>query len=485
VINTIAVFTFSVLVAQLWYASSERSLVFFPGSPGSSTSAIGPRIAEQIALAASPGGGRYHIAVESTSDNVSIRERMAAENNRYALGIIEDGNGFERGDNQSDALRVLLPLEWDYLFVLCSPKLYARASLTVKEPKTLADVIAHVEAGMLYTGPEKSTTARMAGLALSKFGSVAIDKMARGIGDWREMRSALKRGELELVFAKGPLGSSLLSDVAGDESAVLLGLGPITEAIQRETGFQVYNAVLPPSLCYATSVDIAGGQPVAFCRPELTTLASRRVLACPKTLSTADAYVLANIARRVCEEDEYQINLKADDIPRGSDAPRPAELRMPIHPGLQYLRDQKAPFVLRDWNTWPTWLRSALLILAGLLVVDALHLLARYFNSSIEGTDSSVQSESAAKPKDQQSPDDYERFSALLAAYEAEVDTQAHRDTAAQLEAWAAKLRELKSSIKASSQLAAPQREQLLSGVRGVYSDIALSSQMHHKRIEF
>ena len=69
------------------------------------------------------------------------------------------------------------------------------------------------------------------------------------------------------------------------------------------------------------------------------------------------------------------------------------------------------------------------------------------------------------------------RFSELLSAYEAEVDSQSHRDCALQLATWDDKLRDLKRSIRASSQLSPSERQQLLNGVRGVRADVILSSQ--------
>ena len=63
-------------------------------------------------------GVNYRIVLEPTPENLSIRERMAYESNRIPLGIVDDG---QMGNaDQGDDLQALLPLEWDYLYVLCS-----------------------------------------------------------------------------------------------------------------------------------------------------------------------------------------------------------------------------------------------------------------------------------------------------------------------------------------------------------------------------
>ena len=476
VINLIVIFTFLVVVVQFWYSHSECKLVLFVGSPGSSTSELGMSIADRIRSTASSGGTTYDIAVEATPENISIRERMAAENNRYALGLIEDGNGFESGKEKGNSIRALLPLEWDYLYILCSKPLFERVRATGTTATTLGDVIDSVGPGMLYMGPEKSSTNRMATLALEKYDGVSIAKIAKGIADWREMRSALKRQELELVFAKGPLGSTLLQQVANDDSAVLIGLGDVTDAIQREEGFQVYGAELPPNLYGAKPSLIAQDYSAVFCRPGIKTLASRRVLACPKSLSTADAYLLATVAKRACEEDEYRINLMAQDLPNGGGQTLVSELRMPIHAGLKFLRENQTPFVIRDWSTWPTWLTSLLSVAIGLIALDVLNLLTRYLTRAAEGGSKVRDAHARGTTSELSSKMDYRQLSGLLKSYSDTLRSQSHNVTAAHLQEWDAKLRGIRTAIKGATLLSPSQREDLLEGVGELRWD-AMSSQ--------
>lgn len=505
VLNLLVVAIATVVVGQLWYSSEHKQLVMFVGSRGSNSATIGPKIVGQIAMTRNPNGLPYNIVLEPTLENITIRERMTIESNRIALGIIEDGQRVDGSLEEAGELRVLLPMEWDYLFVLCSRELFTRVkAATGNDPKTLADVLAEVGKGKLFLGAETSTSHRLAKFALDKFDISMIEKTAKGIADWREMRTAFRNGELDLAFYSGPLGSKLIEEVASDKTAVLLGLGNITEAIQYESGFQVYSARLPENLVIANSsvsksdvtrrwsasslmqrliANVSSKKtetfaPVAFSRPDLMTIASRRVLACPRSLSTADAYLLASTARSTLIEEGYFINLKADDLPLGSDQKTANPLRMPLHPGLEKLREGQTPVVGRDWTTWPGWLQAVISIVLGLLTIDALRLFGGRLGMkpNVEESSSPTPTTTAPQPHPA-ATNEFDRFSVTLKSYEAQVDAQTHHETARQMSEWDLKLRDLKKAINDSKQLTVAQREPLLHGIRLLRNDIA--SSMH------
>ena len=476
VLNLVVVVIAVIVVGQLWYSSEQKQLVMFVGSRGSNSATVGPKIVGQISATRNPNGVPYNIVLEPTLENIAIRERTTIESNRVALGIIEDGQRADGSLEEAGELRVLLPMEWDYLFVLCSREHFKNVkTVTGKDPEILADVLGEVGKGKLFLGAETSTSNRLARFALDKFDISMIEKTAKGIADWREMRTAFRNGELDLAFYSGPLGAKLIEDVAADNTVVLLGLGNITEAIQYESGFQVYSARLPENLVTAKlSLDKAGvSAEVAFCRPKLGTLASRRVLACPRSLSTADAYLLASVARAALIEEGYFINLKADDPPLGSDQKTANPLRMPLHPGLELLRVGKTPVVGRDWTTWPGWLQAVTSILLGLLAIDAL----RLFGGRLEMKPHVEPSPPTTAPLPRlAAADEFDRFSITLKQYEAQVDAQTHHETARQMSEWDLKLRDLKKSINDSKQLTEAQREPLLHGIRMLRNDIASST---------
>ncbi|MSR58471.1 MAG: hypothetical protein EXS05_12595 [Planctomycetaceae bacterium] len=473
VLNAVAVITAGVVLWQTWFSYGQVQLVMFVGPAGSSTAQVGPRLVEEIAKNRNASGVRYRVSLEPTLENVSISERMAFESSRIPLGIIEDGLGESDGQNGGD-LRALLPMEWDYLFVLCSRTLLAEvheASGSKDLPATLADVIHFAKQGKhqrrLFLGPEKTSSHKMAKLALEKYGALPDEHLAKGIADWREMRAAFKAEELDLAFYSGPIGGGLIEDVAHDEKVVLLGLGDITEAIQHETGFQYYAARLPRNLVLAKAHvprqdSRKSDSEVEFCRGDLQTIASRRVLACPRLLSTADAFLIASVARGTLQENGYRINLQADDPPYGADSNLKCHLRMLPHPGLELLKNGKSPLVWRDWNTWPGWAQAAASILLGLLALDALRLMtSRIDRKPTEkqppATDDFAATPSTAKPTN----DDYAGLDRQLTSYEAQVDEKTHRDIAKELAEWDERLRDLRKAIHRSPGLTEPQRESL------------------------
>jgi len=221
--------------------------------------------------------------------------------------------------------------------------------------------------------------------------------MATGIADWREMRAAFKTGDLDLAFYCGPLGAELIEDIAHDGKAVLLSLGDITEAIQYEMGLQVYAAKSPKeSRCCEGPFEERFHRTMR--RPwhlprRPAYIAIRRVLACPRSLATSDAYLLASVARAVLEDKGYHINLRADDPPfrldmrvaNDQDKSDASRLHMLLHPGLKLLRDGRAPLIWRDWTTWPAWMQTLAGIFCGLLALDALRLLTSRIDTSHYG----------------------------------------------------------------------------------------------------
>lgn len=375
-INLASIAGLILLVSHLWFENAKRELVMFVGVPGSSAYGIGVKIADNIEQATNPSGTTYNITVESTPESLSIRERASRERNRISLALVEDGTDSYAGSSNENPLQILLPLEWDYLFVLASKKLCERAKVKHHlkcQPTEINEVLSSLSPGKLYMGHEKSSTYSLAEKVLEKYDSKPIDKLATGISDWRDVRSGLKNGELELVFIKAPVGSELLDQIASDDSAVLIGIGEIGEAIQSECGFKVYAARLPMNLCSAKRLKADRNNKrdnFDFCAQRFATLASRRVLVCTSSLSATDAFVIASVAQKTCIENQYHINLKGEDLPLGSTESKAKSLKTPIHSGLKLLIDNSQPFIFYNLNSWPYWVGAGFLGILGIFIRD-------------------------------------------------------------------------------------------------------------------
>lgn len=491
-INAVAVITAAVVLWQMWFSYGQLPLVMFVGPPGSSTARVGPSVVEEVAKLRNASGVRYRVAIEPMLENVSISERMTFESTRVPLGIIEDSLGEGFADERAD-LRALIPMEWDYLFVLCSRTLLESVQKSPGEtehPATLAEIIHHIKREQkqrrLFLGPEKTSTYRMAQVALDKFGAPSDEYLARGITDWREMRAAFKAGELDLAFYSGPIGAGLIDEVANDGKVVLLGLGEITEAIQHETGFQYYAAKLPRNLVLAKARLPNGPSSkeeseVEFCRDGLTTIASRRVLACPKSLSAADGYLIASAARSALESYGYRINLEANDLPNGASPQVTSRLRMLPHPALELLRQGQLPFVWRAVETWPGWAQTVLWALLGFLALDVLRLLSgRIAPNAEHGKGSASKVAESEESGETPAPSDaslieFDRLRRILASYESEVDGKTHREIASELPEWDQRLRDLRTEVHRSTGLTAAQREELRKRYRALEFEIEKS----------
>lgn len=389
-INLATVLIAATMAAQLWFRSGSIDLVIFVGSPGSSAALLDAQLAKEIMTTHDTRGAYYQVTLESVPDGVSIRERMFGETRRTPLGIVDDGL-----QGRSD-LRALVPLEWDYLYVICHRDLL-RAAATNKRTKesdpidegevtTLSDVIPTINEDAskykVVMGPSTSTANRMATMALRKLKQVNDSQLFPGVSDWEAVRLGLLTGAIHLVFYSGPLGADFIKNVANDEECVLLGLGGMTDAIEYETGHQVYAAELPADVGLAklhksVNDDKNTEAPVAFCRENTRTIACRRVLACPVSLGATDAYLLAQAAISALINHEYDVNVTASDPPYPHKArpSTPIYLRMPPHPALQLLQNSKGPFIWRRLDTWPNWARTAVSTFCALLALDGLRLL--------------------------------------------------------------------------------------------------------------
>jgi hypothetical protein len=484
-----------------WLSFGQQQVVLFVGPPGSSTARVGQDLVERFAATRNANGVNYRVSLEPTAGTFSIRERMALESTRIPLGFVEDG---QVTGPQSANLRALLPMDWDYLFVLCSRKWLREQPIS--KPQTLFDILSQLKSlrsGRIFIGPEKSGTAEMARTVLAKFEEVREEQYSKGIGDWKEMRMALKSDEIDLAFYSGPIGSETLTELASDGTCALLGLGPITDAIEQETGAKYLASQLPPHLAVAQSfpspkvdlqksssgvsqgsqaeVPTADKQPIPFCQPDLHTIASRRVLACPASLTAGDAYQLGSTAVELLRNKGYEINLAADDLPYGSQRKAGISLRMQPHAALVAMRQGTAPFVWRQISTWPSWLQSIAALLLGLLGLDLLRTLSGRLDAAMEDNrDTSLREESMATtvpnlPVNAEPRPAYQRLLQQLDQAEQEVDDKPHVDLAAELPQWNERLKFLRRSIR-SAELEESQRELLLKRVATLKYEVNLSA---------
>jgi hypothetical protein len=520
--------TFALVVVfswQWWFANEGSELVLFVGSPGSSSAAAGPRLLDEIADTDNAQGVKFKIEMEQVPANSSILEQMSFESDRIPLGFVQDSSPSPGDDSSGKGdLQALVPLEWQYLFVLCrteflndiatweagesttADKLFAPVLPGLRSlfggigrrppeeyPHTLAEVIKYFvhegSKGQVFLGPKKSATNEMAKVALRQYCKPDVIQSVEGINDWEALKQAFREKKVDLAFYAGPIGNDYIKDLANDGHVVLLGLGDITSAIQYEGGFEFYHAVLPANLYRAKEhVHPHGNEdeeaPVAFCRKGLSTIAGRGVLACPRSVSTADAYVLAAAARAALEDNGFNINLNADDPPLQSDV-KATRMRMPAHPGLELLRNGKSPNMLRDPTTWPAWLQSAASISLGMLVIPLLQWLTRKVSPGASPSPIAVEPTVPVEPSVRPAApaaapalasEQFMEFDRTLTEWQNQIDDQTFAETAAESSQWDGRLRDLRRRIRHADKLSADEQEELLKRHDLLATDIAQST---------
>ncbi len=326
------------LVTNAWSAYDRwrtREIVFLTGPVGGSGADPAQRIAEHAAYrSAKLLGGRYHLRVQTTNGFEENRRRVGQDRDGLSVAFAHDGFG------DASNVAILLPLEWNYLQLLCTKKF--REGIPGKEggesKLTLSDLQDKMTPGRVYLGPNESGTRQLAELVLSSYGHNPHRLASTGIADWHDMRAALYVGNIDVAFYSGPPNAPIIKAIADDEKCLLIGLDGTRNAIAQQN-YQLLSATLQPNL-YATN---------GFCPHAIETIASRRVLICSRAMSESDAYFLANVASEALQD---SMEIKWQNMVPDPTNKEAKPLAYTVHPGAARLRDkQSAPGWLTSWPT--------------------------------------------------------------------------------------------------------------------------------------
>jgi hypothetical protein len=298
------------LLAQSWATyrrAYTREITIYIGNPGSNTDRAADRYSAAIRESHTTWMN-YRVRVVPTQGNDDIEARLAADTTGLEIGVIQDRpDEFQR-------LAVLLPLGWDYLHVLCSRRflkeveerlanqggpqnLLQPASGAAYLPIQLSQVAPFIEPGRVFMGPLNTAARRLSELVLEQVGVEDPGLLAcHGVKDWNELRPAFLNDHIDVAFYPGVKGNRLVDRIAGDNTAVLLSLKDLQEAIAGpESAAWVVdfseNQYATPLSKKAAAVEPE--QKVPFCPKGLATLASRRVLAASRFMANSDAYAIS------------------------------------------------------------------------------------------------------------------------------------------------------------------------------------------------
>src|SRR5262249_35915731 len=132
-------------------------------------------------------------------------------------------------------MRFLVPLDYDYLQILCRPEL-----ITGEAPQgsayQLRNVLDKLRHARVFAGPAGSETRELTESVFSRYGKGLEKLLNPAIQDWVQAQAALEAGDLDLVFYMGPFPSDTVQNFADGQSAVLLGIDDIQDALSRHEG---------------------------------------------------------------------------------------------------------------------------------------------------------------------------------------------------------------------------------------------------------
>ena len=366
--------------------AADRELVIYTGLPGSDSHVVGAKLQKALTSRDSAYGTSYRVRLEEANGSDEIQERVRCDTSGKAIGFAQDEHG-----NAPDAM-VVAPLELDYLHVIVGPAMLERMASEIPEqshraariarprriPLQLArsvsvnggqdedqrrlvdhwkahcvkmsDVIGHLNlsAGRVYLGPRRSETRRLAKIVLEQCGQRNFDRLsAHGINDWFEVRAGLNTGAIDLAFLVGTLGGDVVKGIADDGSCMLVDLGEIAPALERE------NPEFKPDKIPKGAYAAASYRPLRydFCRDEITTLTSRNVIVCSRRMTNFDAYQVAAAAGEALRED-FPNGLWRQAGGQNADLVLTTE----THPGAEWRRTEKTASVFWSVANWPAWL---------------------------------------------------------------------------------------------------------------------------------
>ena len=473
-----------------WMVLSDFSpaIVVYVGPRDSASARAGKSVVAELRHTLSPSGIPYRVRIENTTGFEDVRQNIENTIDGIAIGFLtEVENRQGDGDDKTGPLSALLPLDWDYLHVICRTGFLREIERrTGKIPQNLAEVLSYLDKKhRVFLGTAGSNSAKLGEMILDQYGVSTSSHAASGIADWTGMRQAFQENMIDLAFYCGPVGSKTIMSIASDETVALIGVGPIAEALALQQNMVVVPAQLPENLARAEVVPkvavgaINGGegsgevsaQSISFCPKGLDTIKVRRFLVCSSSLSTADAYIIAQAAKRSLEGD-YLIDFNLNRVPSVRDVQAPPS-HIHLHPGTELLRDHKSLVLWIKPSTWPSWLQITLFGLAFTLGIELLRMGQRQLDE-LAGLSApeTIPMNTADTPNSPTVAQAYATFKHRIETCESELETQTYVESDAKLSEWTDRIRFIRNDIRADLTLTDNQREKLLAGVLSLRVDL-------------
>lgn len=360
------------LVWQYYSSYFVKQIVILVGPPGSSSARTGERLLSELRETQSQSGVHYQGTLQVTEGFEEIRRLVGQDSTGALIGFALDTR-ISAGNVSS-----LLPLEYDYLHVLCSQR-WLKAHLPQHDrllPVRLSTILDQIKQelststesspnsqalGRMFLGPADGATRLIADLLLENHELQPAIMANPYIDNWVEARTALLTGDVDLVFYCGPRNARTIQDIAEDHSAVLVSLEGIEGALADTTTFALADAEFPPGTYLASGIvsqtAITSGD-FPFCPPKIKTVTARRLLVCSSAMSTEDAYTIAQAASERLSEDGEFIG-QWEVIPPGTGVGKDrTKVELEAHPGAKLFSSRKPLEAWWQFRSWSMEFRS-------------------------------------------------------------------------------------------------------------------------------
>jgi len=173
-----------------------------------------------------------------------------------------------------------------------------------------------------YLGPKGSGSRQLGERIVQHYGlPLAVVDYGSHI-DWTTAYRMLREGYIDLIFDASDLGSPYLTDRAKEGGYALIGLDEIDGLVAT------HNSFLKRKIPRGTYVPDA-----SFCKADLNTVATQRLIICPKSMSSFDAYYLTTGIREALRQEIPDVRWEKTE-----GATRPIGLVVPLHDGVEEYR---------------------------------------------------------------------------------------------------------------------------------------------------
>jgi TRAP-type uncharacterized transport system substrate-binding protein len=320
---------------QIYKTATHRQVIVYTGTSTASASEHGERIRKHFRTVSNGRLVTYDIELRPTDGLRENRTKVAdAAPGELVLGFDQDG--FE----PPEQVRTLMPLNDVTLHVVVrsDEKSAVRGPLgiEIESPgvKTFQGVLdyyrtKHGREPLCFLGPRGSGGRQIAEQVLRRYG---VDLRYADFGDhiaWNTAYRLLRNGEIDVIFEANEVGSSAMTERAREKFFKLISLDNVEGLVTGQNNLQ--------------RIDIPGGTYSAgtnFNAAPVTTVCTKRLIICPTSMSSFDAYYLTAGLREAMRQVTPNPNLSKQ--PQIMPAPG---LIVPLHPGAEDFDHGRAPLV--------------------------------------------------------------------------------------------------------------------------------------------